>query len=97
MPFLTSVRLTRLRANDTHCPASALATLALTKPNQPTLADVATAGYHMNPTYRFRSMDLITVLWKFPFESGPNNTASPALTVPEFKIPSMTVPTYGTE
>lgn len=29
MPFLTSERLTRLSANDTHCPASALSTRAL--------------------------------------------------------------------
>ena len=42
-------------------------------------------------------MDLITVPWKFPFESGPKSTASPDLTVPELRMPSTTVPTYGTE
>ena len=48
-------------------------------------------------TYRLRSMDLMTVPWKFPFESGPKSTASPDLTVPELRMPSTTVPTYGTE
>lgn len=42
-------------------------------------------------------MVLTVVAWKFPFESGPKSTASPALMDPELMIPSTTVPTYGTE
>lgn len=55
------------------------------------------AGMKDLRTHRLRSMVLTVVAWKFPFESGPKSTASPALMDPELMIPSTTVPTYGTE
>ena len=101
IPFLISALRTRFSANETHCPASADATRALISG----ISIQVRAATLRSPksrkaehcTYRLRSMDLITVPWKFPFESGPKSTASPDLTVPELRMPSTTVPTYGTE
>ena len=101
MPFLISALRTRFSANETHCPASADATRALISG----ISIQVRAATLRSPksrkaehgTYRLRSMDLTTVPWKFPFESGPKSTASPDLTVPELRMPSTTVPTYGTE
>ena len=76
-------------------PASALATRALGA------VHARVSAFHSRADrggmHRLRSIVLIDVPWKLPFESGPKSTESPARTVPALRIPSTTVPTYGTE
>lgn len=94
MPLRTAVLRTRFKAKDTHCPATALVTGALKNGRT---CSAHGSQYRRTDTDRFLCMLLIAVLRKLPLESGPRSTASPALTDPLFKMPSTTVPTYGTD